>query len=128
MKPRRPPVTRAAFRRGVPADCPLAATELRVLTLLADGKTRKQVAAETRRTVSSVWNLTNRACDRLGARHVGEAILACHEARWLEIRVRPHHHNAPLTQVQQDYVRAFTALIKHSPAARDRLLEGLMAK
>jgi hypothetical protein len=98
--------------------------------MYAEGKPQRQIATELRKTHQAIYHYSSRACQRLGVSSVFEAVLVCHEKRWVEIKVRKKlsAQEPPLTQIQRDYVRSFTALIQHSPTARDRLVRGLIER
>lgn len=113
---------------GVPADCPLTVSQLEVLRAYARGESTKQIAQARRSSRSAVWGHASRACERLGLHQVPAAIIACQQAGWLEVTLQRRAREVPLTELQREYARAFTALIKTSPTARQRLVDGLLAK
>ena len=48
-------------------------------------------------------------------------------AGWIDRELGCNVRDPPLTEVQRNYVQAFTALIRTSPAARARIVDRLLA-
>jgi DNA-binding CsgD family transcriptional regulator len=110
--------------RALVGGCPLTPGQLAVLRCLARGMTRKQTAAELGITVSAVWHHISRACARLGVTARSDAaILLCQREGWLTVELP---HEAPLEEVERAYVASFMELLRRSPTARQRLLDGII--
>lgn len=126
MKPTLPPAI--ANRDAVPADCPLTVNELNAIRALADGKTYKQIAFDTGRTVSTVRTQLHTAYCRLGVRDRAQAVIVCERAGWLENVLPEHRKRADqVTHTQQLYLDAFQRWLR-SNSDEDHLEMRVLAR
>jgi DNA-binding CsgD family transcriptional regulator len=109
--PRLPPARRPAF-----AGCPLTASELQVVRLLAGGISYETAARETRRKVSTIRSLLHTAYARLGVTTIAQALAVCTSVGWLdEVRddgalVELADHR--VTWAQRLYLEAFDQTLR----------------
>jgi DNA-binding CsgD family transcriptional regulator len=111
---------------GVPATCPLTVTQFEILCDLAAGITTKQISIKRTSTVGSVNSQISRARRRLNVTTTSHAVALCQQEGWLTAHIPGATRDPPLSTVLKNYEQSFTALIKTSPTARDRLFEELV--
>lgn len=112
------------------SDCPLTVRELRIVELLAQGLTYKQIGLRLDRSPSTIRSLCHRAYTKLGVADRTQAVLACERAGWIdspgidptarltlrlcratEEMCRLIRSRAQLTDPQREYVSAFDQLV-----------------
>ncbi len=108
------PAQAKAWRTEVPDGCPLTNTEFETMTLVAAGKSVKEIALHLGRTGSTARSHIYTACQRLGVPTRVQAVIVMKDSGWLGAPPRrPNEPDPPLTHGQMLYLSAFDLLLKN---------------